>query len=188
MATTGKVMATTGKVMAKHALQTALAKNAFLQHTPTRPAFGRGRLHKPGSTLQYYSYQPYSALTRNPLAVAVRIRQVLQLVSNVGLPPPVLELAKAGQVRDLAQVDAELQQLAVGGSGAVRVPATMTGPTESWFLQKRSHADSAHDLAQVRWVRCTRHTWLVATELGMSQAHGERHYDQEQLLSQLSPV
>lgn len=67
-------------------------------------------------------------LPYNALAVAVRIRQVLQLVGDVELPPPMLELAQAGQVRDLAQVDAELQQLTVSGSGAVRMPATKTGP------------------------------------------------------------
>lgn len=36
------------------------------------------------------------------LAIALRIRQVIQLLSNIGLPPPVLELAQAGQVCNLA--------------------------------------------------------------------------------------
>lgn len=49
-------------------------------------------------------------------------RQALQLVRDVGFPAPVLELAQAGQVRDLAQVQLELKQLAVGRARAVRVP------------------------------------------------------------------
>lgn len=112
-------------------------------------------------------------------AATMRLWQAGQLVRDVRLPATVLELAQAGQERDLAQVHLELEQLPVCPARAVRVPGVGRGrplraeqrstPASVMLALGGRHSSTWELWAPGQWIK------LLLPDKGSAAAHeGQR--------------